>query len=401
MLWSLAIFCGVLVGLKNHGFFHAAATSSLTPFLDERVCITGVINDQPDQRPVGNVLSVQLETMTLLSSTGTTTQSLSEQVMVYALGQNASADMPGDRIRACGALHQPASPMVPGAFDYADFLANRQIQGVIYTGGVSLHNWGDSGRFVCQRWGWKIKQFVIRKFEKTLTPEQTAVMAGLVVGLRPRFHPELKEIFLRSGTMHVLVASGSNIAFVILMWFIALRCVRVPSRWALTTSLAPVWLYVLVSGGDAPLMRAAIMGTTMVLSHLLRRWDRPFNALGLAAWIILIANPRSLFDLGFQMSFLTVTGLLLTMPAAEFVCGVLPSLLRWPFRVLAASMTAELWLVPVCIHSLHYLYPCSILSNILVVPTAEFGLPLGVAVTVCEKLGPLVRLYADPYCCGL
>jgi competence protein ComEC len=395
VLWSLALFCGGLAGLKQQGFFAAHAPSTFATLLGERVCVNGIVNDQPDQWPSGCVLPVQLETLTLLSSTGAVTQSRNEQVMVYALGRPTSSPWPGDRIRACGAMHAPASPMIPGVFDYAEFLANRQVQGLIYTGGASLHNWGDSGRFRCQRWGWKIKRHVIRQFEKALSPEQTAVMAGLVVGQRPRFHPELKEIFLRSGTMHVLVASGSNIAFVILMWFAALRGLRVPSRWALASALAPMWLYVLVSGGDAPLVRAAIMGSTMILSHLLRRWDRPFNALGLAAWIILIANPRSLFDLGFQMSFLTVTGLILTLPAVEFLGDALPNIFRWPLRILAASVIAELWLIPVCLHSLHYLYPFSIFSNMVVVPSAEFGLPLGVAVTVCGWLGPLVRLYAQ------
>jgi ComEC/Rec2-related protein len=340
------------------------------------------------------VLSVRLETITVLDSSTPSTGSRKGHIQIYALGVGLAAPFPGDRIRACGNLQLPVKPAVPGVFDYADFLANRRVDAVMYTGGVALRDWGDSGRFTWQRWGWRVHQYVVRRFEKSLTPEQTAVMAGLVVGQRPRFHPELKDIFLRSGTMHVLVASGSNVAFVMLMWFIAMRCLRVPNKWALTSSLAPVWIYVLVSGGDAPLVRAAIMGSTLLLSHLLRRWDRPFNALGLAAWIILIANPRSLFDLGFQMSFLTVAGLLLTMPWVESYCRPLPAPIAWPLRVLSTSVVAQMWLVPVGVHSFHYLYPWSIFSNMLVVPAAGLGLPLGIALVAFDAVGPIVRLYA-------
>ena len=61
--------------------------------------------------------------------------------------------------------------------------------------------------------------------------------------------------------MHVLVASGSNVAFVMVLWFILARCLRVPNSAAIGTSFAPVWAYVFISGGDAPIVRAAIMGS--------------------------------------------------------------------------------------------------------------------------------------------
>ncbi len=380
--------------LNAHGFFDDRATPALAPFLDERSCLTAVVEDQPDQRPSGCVLAARLETITLFSDEPALTRSVDGHILIHVLGQQSEA-VPGDRVRACGSLSVPSSPRIPGVFDYAAFLANHAVEAILYTGGPSFQIWGNSGRFRLQRWGWQLKQCVVRRFENALAPEQAAVMAGLVVGQRPRFHPELKEIFLRSGTMHVLVASGSNVAFVMLMWFIALRCLRVPNRWALATSLAPVWIYTLVSGGDAPIVRAAVMGSALTIAHLLRRWDKAFNALGIAAWIILIANPRSIFDVGFQMSFMTVTGLMLVTPWVENFIADARAAVKWIARVFAASLTAQAWLIPVSVHSFGHVYIWSIFSNMAVVPMAGLGLPLGVAVVCWTGLGPVVQWYAS------
>ncbi len=395
VLWTLALFCVTLAVLNASEFFRNDPSRQIASALGARVCATAVVDAQPDPRPTGTVLSVRLETLTLLTSTPTVTQSLDEHILLQVLGKSSIDAQPGDRVRACGSLHEPKSSEIPGMFDYATFLANHDIQAVLYAGARSFHNWGEGGRFQLQRWGWTLKQRVIERFEKNLSPEQAAVMAGLVVGQRPRFYPELKDIFLRSGTMHVLVASGSNVAFVMLMWFLLMRCVRIPNRWALATSLAPVWMYTLISGGDAPIVRAAIMGTTLTISHLMRRWDKAFNALGIAAWIILIANPRALFDVGFQMSFTTVLGLMLTMPVLERACAGVPTVLKWPMRVLGASVTAQLWLIPVSIHSFHHIYIWSVFSNMIVVPMAGLGLPLGVGIVVWSGLGLIVGWYAQ------
>jgi ComEC/Rec2-related protein len=395
VLWTLAIFCATFAAVKNNDRSSGHGAIANLPFLNQRVCLTGIVDAQPDKRPTGCIVSVQLETVTMFVSTSVLTQSTAERVLVTVLGNKIPAISPGDRVRACGSLRAPSSSAAPGTFDYADFLTNRDVRAVMYTGPASFYNWGDSGLRRWQRWGWSLKQFAERRFQATLAPQQAAVMAGLVVGERPRFHPELREIFLRSGTMHVLVASGSNVAFVMLLWFVVLRALRVPSAWALGASFAPVWAYVLISGGDAPIVRAAIMGSTLTLAHLLRRWDRPFNALGLAAWIILIAKPRSLFDVGFQMSFVTVTGLMLTMPSVEPLCARKSVWLAWPLRVLAASVIAELWLIPVSVHSFHYIYPLGIFSNMLVVPMAGLGLPMGLAVIISTKMAALVGAYAQ------
>src|SRR5207247_1401312 len=120
---------------------------------------------------------------------------------------------------------------------------------------------------------------------------------GLVVGTRPRFNAEIRHIFLDSGTMHILVASGSNVAFVMAFWFFICRLLfRLPRRWCLLSSLPLIGGYVVVAGADPPICRAGLMATVGIVSYLLAREDRPYHALALAAWVILIIEPRALFD---------------------------------------------------------------------------------------------------------
>ena len=107
--------------------------------------------------------------------------------------------------------------------------------------------------------------------------------------------------------MHVLVASGSNVAFLVGLWYLLARLsFGLKKRSAFLTSLPLIWIYVLVVGADAPILRAGIMSTVGILAYLMAQEDRAYQALALAALSLLLFIPQTLFDVGFQMSFVTV-----------------------------------------------------------------------------------------------
>jgi competence protein ComEC len=210
---------------------------------------------------------------------------------------------------------------------------------------------------------------VVSVFERRLEKEEAAIFSGLVAGRRPRFQDEVKRVFTESGTMHVLVASGSNIAFVAGLWYLLVRLiVRWPRTVALLSSLPAVWAYAFLAGLDAPILRAAIMATLGFIAHALGREDRAFHALGVAALGMLIVDPLLISDLGFRMSFLTVTGILLTLPRISLLIPPSWNLGRKIVQLLAASLVAEAWLVPITMGVFKRIYPMGLPANTLVVP---------------------------------
>ncbi len=385
LLVLLVYCCGILI-CKKAGLLDRVAANDPSQWAGERGAVTGVVAAQPDPRPTGCVYRLQVESVDLFDQKRV---SSSGQILVHVMNSTSPVAHPGDRVRALGRLQKPKAALTPGAFDYQDYLATHGVHAVMYTSARSFENMGAAGSHRLMRWGWLIKQRTVHAYDRHLSGEQATVLAGLAVGNRPRFHPEIKQLFVESGTMHVLVASGSNVAFVIALWFVLARLFRTPRRWALASAVPAVWGYVLVAGADAPIARAGLMGTIGVIAYLSDREDRPYHALGLTALVILLWDPRALFDIGFQMSFGTVFGLIYYLTPAEAFIQRAPWPARWPLRLLAATLTAQIWIAPVTATTFQRFFPVGILSNLIVVPLSALGLTVGIALAAVDFL-PLI-----------
>ncbi len=390
VLWILVAFCTGIFIAKRIGVWDRVDEHDPSHWNGQRCAVTGIVTAQPDARPNGCVYLINAETVETFENHER--RCLQGSLLLQILKSTAPIASPGDRVRAVGRLQFPKAALTPGAFDYADYLADKGIRTVIYTSSKSVEVLGDAGHNTLQRIAWGLKQKSVRIFETYLNSDQSTVLSGLVVGNRPRFNPEIKRIFIESGTMHVLVASGSNVAFVMALCLIFFRLLGIPLKIAVTLTLPCIWIYVLLAGADAPIARAGLMGTIGVFSFLLVRNDQPYNALGLTALIILTFDPHALFDIGFQMSFVTVFGLIYFLTPLEPAMQNIPLWLRWPLRLLATTLTAQIWLVPITAATFQRFFPVSVVSNIFVVPFSGIGLPIGLALVIGHGISAIVTL---------
>ena len=406
LLIGLVLYSVLLILLKGIGFFDRLPEDDPARFIGEAVAVTGIVAGHPDPKPRGCSYVLSCESL-LPFDNRTLARSTHGLLSLQVSGADATFAQPGDRLRITGRLLAPKSAAVPGTFDYAAYLKDHGIRCLMYTSVRSVQNLGSSRQFSFMRLGWTLHQSMMDIFHRHLTPPQAAVLGGLAVGSRPRFNPEIKKIFVESGTMHILVASGSNVAFVIGLWFLAMRLIRVPRRWALLSSIPAIWTYALLAGADAPIVRSAVMSSVGILSYALAREERAFHPLTVAALSILIPSPETLFDVGFQMSFLTVFGLIYYLPRAERLISTQHSFLRWVLRLFAATTTAQIWLVPITAVVFKRFFPVSLLSNIFIVPMAAGGLAAGFGLSAadvihshCFPIGPVlhvVRLLTQLY----
>ena len=216
----------------------------------------------------------------------------------------------GESLRVKGQLTEPT---VLGEFDYGAYLARKQIHslmlrphvepqpGMLRGGGLFQYVFGMRGRG--------------ERLLKRLLPEPYAALAsGMLLGIEAGIPRELYNRFNLTGTSHVIVISGSNVALVtgVLMalgiWLFGLR-------WAGWLTLAGLALYTLLVGGDASVMRAALMGGLYVVATLLGRQSTALVSLAAACLLMTLWNPLMLWDVGFQLSSAATLGLILMGPA--------------------------------------------------------------------------------------
>ena len=219
-----------------------------------------------------------------------------------------------------------------------------------------------------------------------LDREGAAYLEGLLLGNRQGFSKELEEAFRKTGTVHVLVVSGLNVGLVGFLGTVVLSLVRVPRTPSYFLIALGLVTYCLLTGSQPPILRATLMGVLLCASAAGGREFSGLNALGAAALGILGWDPRALADVGFQLSFAAVGGILLTAPWVEKG----PRLLK-PFAVSLAAWVAVL---PLLAWHFHLVTPVAPLANLFVVPWASFLMAVGFLFYLTAGLHPSLGLPA-------
>lgn len=290
-------------------------------------------------------------------------------LMVYA--PNGSPASYGDRVSFLADLETPPAASAPGALDWAGYLAGRGI--AVQARARDLDVVAGAGPVI--KLARRLRYGALEAFEKGLGPEAAAVLGGVVLGEKRAVPPDLKLAFQDSGAMHLLVASGSNVGFVVAVVYLLGSALGLRRRWAGLAALVLSGLYVLAAGFDAPLTRAYLMFAAGLLAFLARREPGAFHALTAAGLVILLLSPGALFDAGFQMSFLAAYGLTVGMGLWG---RYLP---RGPAGkaagLLLVSFFAQLGLYPLLAAYFHKVSLVSLVSNMALVPAAGVLMGLG------------------------
>jgi competence protein ComEC len=192
--------------------------------------------------------------------------------------------------------------------------------------------------------------------------------------------------------------SGLNITLLVSIFVMLLGALRVGRRASFVLSLLLAWFYAFMVGGEPPVVRAAWMSTVFLLAFVIERDQDMLNTVGFALLAMALADPRQLFDVGFQLSFICVLSIVLVSPMF-----LLPwvgteggsSLLRWLREGLIVSLAAWAGSAGITAYVFGNLTPVGLLANLPVVPLATLVTALGVGVVMTGSLfSPLGELVA-------
>ncbi|MFN0117656.1 MAG: ComEC/Rec2 family competence protein [Elusimicrobiota bacterium] len=371
LFWVLIVYC---LGIVVFDFYSTRAVNSQKTQEPVSGILVGIVATPPQATRTGFQFVLETESFKTFKED---IRGVQKKVLVLLRNREINI-FPGERIQIKGSLNSPEPSSWPGAFDFRKFLSRKNIDSVFY-GSPKLIHLGDSGKFSFLKWGWKIKQKALLVFKKYLSEDNATILAGLVLGERPRSHALLTEHFVRSGTMHILVASGSNIGFILFFWALLCHLVwRNSHHFVMASCFIPMWAYVFICGGDAPLIRAALMATIGLINYWMKREDLWYFTWALTAFICLLISPKALFDLGSQMSFLAVFGIVHTMTQTQKLWEKIENIFLKLFLVLAVTgISAQLWVLPISCHTFHRFYPIGFISNLVVSPLSGIGIFLG------------------------
>jgi len=286
-----------------------------------------------------------------------------------------------------------------GSFDYRRYLEIHGFTGTTLVSSwkwrkaqVSLSNLSYLERtrlfFLHQR-----SRLLQRFSEQGLEGGQYAVVAAMALGDKTALTKDLKEVYSVTGASHVLALSGLHlgIIYMLLSWLIVSRRWRTVSQ---VVQILAIWTFVFLVGLSVSVVRSAVMLTTYALLSLGHREKMSMNTLAFAAMILLLVNPLSLFDVGFQMSFMAVASILLFVPPSDmlFPQGYLLEhpLVRWLWSLVVVSCAAQIGVAPLIAYYFGRFSVYFLLTNLIVVPAATVILWLALVALLFPSLAYLL-----------
>ena len=222
----------------------------------------------------------------------------------------------------------------------------------------------------------RIGNYFESKQSKLLPEPHSGLLLGVLLGLRENFSQEFLQELTKTGTIHLVVASGQNVVFFAGI-IIASLLLLTGRKTAIVAGIMASFFYCLLTGAQAPVVRATLMVSFAYLAVLLGRQSSREIGLSIAIFIMLLAFPLYLFDLGFQLSVAATSGLVFVLPKLENLLRVLkiriPGLLK---EGLLVTLSAQITTWPIIAWQFKTFSVSALVANLLVVPLIPFMLVL-------------------------
>lgn len=361
------------------------------------------IIERNDQETVHSLAKVRVTGL----RRGEDAQPAAGEIIVTTPGAPPEKFFAGRPVEITGVIARPASPLAEGLFNYRDYLQTRGIYYQLKTGSTNDWRLGASpltkppltDRFL----DWSRRTLALGLPED----EPLRLLWAMTLGWRTAFTGDISEPFLRAGTMHLFAIDGLRIALISGMLVALLRVLQVSRAWCGIVAIPVIWFYTAATGWEPSAIRASVMMTIVIGGWALKRPSDLINSLAAAAFIILLWEPRQLFEASFQLSFFVVLIIALMLPPLNKISDrllrhdpllpndllprrrrVLMATLRMLSRYSALSLAAWAGSIPLSALYFHLFSPISPLANIVAVPLGTLALMSNLGSLVCSNWLP-------------
>ena len=344
-----------LGALRHQATLSKIVNSPLQGFIGKEVVLEGFVLEQPD---IG-AKSIKF------TITSPKIEDLEVKEKILIVTKRYPEYRYGDFLKISGRLE---APQETEGFNYKNYLAKDGIYSVINFPEIELLASGHGNPIYKALFSFK------NKFKEAasnfISPPQEGFLEALIFGDEENISKEWKEKLNITGTRHIAAVSGMNITIIsiLLLNFILSLGLRRQQAFYFTVFL--LILYILMIGAPASAVRAGIMGSLFLIGQHFGRLSSASRAVVFASAFMLFLNPLLLrLDVGFQLSFLAILGMIYFQPIFSSWLSKIPDFKFFPLKTtLIATLSAQVFTLPILIYNFGYIPLISPLANILIVP---------------------------------
>jgi competence protein ComEC len=337
-------------------------------FNGKNVEITGYIASVAEIK--SSTLSYIIQPEEILSSSdGIVLKNCKAKILVSTvIKENQPIIEYGREVKFKGELTKPAGVRNPAGFDYRRYLAQKGVAARLFT--MEIERTGRVKTYSLTETGINIRNRIVYVIERSLPEQQAGLLNGMLIGYREGLTSEVQEAFTDSGLTHIMAVSGANTAFIALPVAFLLKKLRVPTNLADILLICFLIMFVFITGFEASVLRAVAMASLFIIGRILMRDTDTITLIAFSALILLIYNPYMMFNIGFQLSYGATLSLVTMFNYVKKLLEhkFIPPVIR---EILAATLTAQLGVLPITLYYFNRISIISLLSNLLVVPLLE------------------------------
>lgn len=284
----------------------------------------------------------------------------------------------------------------PQEFNYARYL---EKQGISYRF-QPISPISKTGHSENWRSFFRTQQATLSAKVERLTQDTTCseLMKAIGLGYKHDIPGEIKQLFITTGTVHLLAVSGLHVGMIYSFLFFFLKWFRLPQRKIKLCILPLLWGYACLTGLSPSVVRASLILTLITVGDAFERNNQLVNLLAVSACLTLWITPRVLYSLSFLLSYSAYAGLVLIYPLLLHLPGKLPRIRRKIYTAICVTIAAQLPTLPLCAYFFHSVNLSSLLSNLIAVPLASLFL---YGTTACLILPETISRFLIPICEGL
>ncbi len=284
----------------------------------------------------------------------------------------------GDKILIKKALQPITNSGNPGAFDYKRYAA---FHGIYHQAFVKNNDWLIVGREE-PNWYNSFIYFMRDKIRDILYKyipgeNERSVASALLIGYKVDLDKDLVQAYSNAGVVHLIAISGLHmgIIYFILSWiFSRIPVVKRSKISRLILTLLCLWFFALLTGASGSVLRSAIMFTFIAVGMFVNRRASIYNSMAASALILLCYNPYLLWDVGFQLSYFAVLGIVIAQPYIVKWFYIKNKFLKAIWQLSSVSLAAQLFTFPICIYYFHQLPLLFLISNLIAIPLTTVAL---------------------------
>lgn len=386
-LCSLIFFFAAAL-FKNHQILPKSHISKFVSYKNDYLyAVKGIVDSRPSFK--------NNKTSFLFKAEGIRIDNLQYQVsgdiLVYVKGKK-NLDY-GEELILKGKLYRPWG-------SYRSYLYNQGIFSIMH---IEMGNFvvklNQNKGFLLKRLAFWLKERTEGIIFKHVSPVAAGILDAMVLGEKRNTPLLINNSMTKSGTVHILVVSGFNVALVTFIIILILKLIRIPKGVRFYMAAPLLIVYCLMTGASTPVVRATIMSVLFMFAYFIKREPDIYNSCALAGIIILWSNPRQLFDIGFQLSFISVISIVSLYPKIKTLLRINSlkiKYIRFLLQGCLVSLSAWLGTMGFIAYYFKIISPVTVLANMFIVPLASLITLCGFSLIIMEFICPfLIPLFAS------